>query len=163
MREVVALCRQLDSRLTKAKRMKVFEAPFGTTPTPHTWGEVALVQARLLSGSWQPGEHVWIRVVHEKKILGDGRLNKGWFIGEDKSDLPQRKAKRPMCLDYEYEYTPDEYVEVKEVVYGLEISKLHPLNPKTEEQISLERQKAKEDLWKAIDLILEKALTIPSE
>ena len=74
--------------------MKPFEAFARDVPKPHTWGEVALVQARLLSDSWQPDKLVWVKIMSDKELLGEGKLCQGWIVGEDKSDVPQCSGKR---------------------------------------------------------------------
>ena len=160
MQEVINLCHQLKPKSTRAKKMKPFEAPYREVPSPHTWGEVALVQARIIGGSWQPGKQVWVKVLHGNMLLGEARLNMGWYVGEDKSDLPQRKNERPKCLDYELKDEPIEYVEEeeKENIYGLQISRWKATESNVDEQIDVRIRQAKEALWQAVEDSFQRAI-----
>ncbi len=159
MREVIRLCNQLKPKKTRAKVIKPFEAPFRKVPEPHTWGEVALIKARMVAGSWQPGKQVRVKVMHGKEMLGEGKLNKGWCVGEDRSDMPQRKTERPECKDYESKIEPVECLHEEEEIYGLKISNLKLGEVmRVEQQIREELQQTKKRLWTAVEDLFREAM-----
>lgn len=158
MRQIIGLCNQLIPLTTKARVMKPFEAPSREVPNPHTWGEIALIKARMIADSWQPGKQVWVKVMYGRELLGEGKLNKGWYVGEDKSDVPQRATTRPECKDYELQNEPVEYIREREEIYGLEISIIRPAEVKTLAQIHNELQQAKERLWTAVENVFQMAM-----
>ena len=158
MRDVIRLCNQLKPKKTKAKTMMPFEVSDRSTPVPHTWGEIALIQARIVGGSWQPGKQVWVKISHGNKLLGEARLNKGWYRGEDKSDLPQRKTIRPRCQDFELKNEQIEYGDNVENIYGLEISTSRHAENISHKQIEDEIREAKEALWQAVEDLFQRAM-----
>lgn len=96
MRDIVGICGLLEPARTKhSTSVRRFEAASREAPNPHTWGEVALVQGRILAGTWFPSERVWVKIVHGKTLLGQAFLEEWGFRGEDKSDLPQVAHERP--------------------------------------------------------------------
>ena len=165
MQEVINLCNQLKPKRTKAKTVKPFEAPFREVPVPHTWGEIALIQARIVGGSWQPDNQIWVKVHYGKEVLGEGKLNKGWYFGEDKSDLPQRRSPRPRSCDFELEDEPiremDEIEEVREV-YGLEVSTFKRSENANFRQSTDEWERAREEAkqlrWQDVENLFQQAL-----
>lgn len=104
MKQLIGICGGLmaDERRNKST-VERFLSTVRSVPKPHTWGEVALVQGRLLAGTWFPPSRVWVKVLHCKELLGQAFLSarsehgSSRFRGEDISDLPQRKGRRP-CL-----------------------------------------------------------------
>ena len=57
MRSIVDLCGRLTRKKMRTKStVQTFEAPCREAPLPHTWGEVALIQARIVAGSWYPAQ-----------------------------------------------------------------------------------------------------------
>ena len=160
MRDIISICGQLRAKGTRSKLVRPFEAPFRKVPEPHTWGEVALIKARMMAGSWEPERRVWVKIVHGKDLLGEGRFNKGWFIGEDKSDLPQRQTKRPVSREYEYEpgYEPPEEIEEKEVIYGLEVTTWKAVQDDFEDRFEEEMEQARQELLFALEGLFQKAV-----
>jgi hypothetical protein len=95
MSQVIAICRSLTtSHKRGSTAVRTFEAPTRRTPRPHTWGEVAFVQGRIIAGTWLPANRLWIKIIHEKELLGQAIFDKGLLNGADKCDLPQT-LKRP--------------------------------------------------------------------
>lgn len=158
MRQVIDLCRKLSPRKTRAKAMKPFDAPMKEVPHPHTWGEVALIQARLISGSWQPGKQVWVKILKDNTLLGEAKLNKGWFVGEDKADLPQRETERPRWLQYKLPDVEMEFQEETETIYGLKITRRKFNETENHRLFEEKRKKEKEILWRHVDDKLQKAM-----
>lgn len=104
MKQLIGMC----SRLAREERRKLisvmrFQSPTRDVPTPHTWGEVAIVQGRLLAGTWFPSSRTWVKILRGNELLGQAFLSgksedrASRFRGEDISDLPQRTGLRP-CL-----------------------------------------------------------------
>lgn len=58
-------------------------------PRPHTWGEVAIIQARILAGSWTPSRGIDVCIVHGRHLLGEASLIRGLGSGHDVYDVPQ--------------------------------------------------------------------------
>ena len=158
MKQVIKLCGELKPKKTRAKVMRPFESPFREVPEPHTWGEVALIKARMIANSWQPGRQVWVKVMYGKELLGEGRLNKGSYYGEDRSDLPQRETRRVECGDYELKHESVEYVDETEEIYGLEVSISKPAEAESEEETRRRLQEARETLWRAVEDVFQKAM-----
>jgi len=129
MSGVIDLCKRLKARKTKAKTVRPFDAPFREVPSPHSWGEVALVQARLISETWQPETNVWVKVMFGKELLGQGKLNQRWYYGEDISDLPQTPTERDICAELVSTarsiLIEDDDV-IREYEDGLEITRTNP-------------------------------------
>ena len=99
-REIAALCTELKPIINK--RLKVtrrYEAPSRNVPHPHTYGELALAQARLVAGDWRPEEKVSIEILHGGELLGRALLHRDTCIGFDVADLPQAKGPRPSYKD----------------------------------------------------------------
>jgi hypothetical protein len=79
-----------------------FQSGVRRIPRPHTWGEVALLQARLVTGCWLPENRVWLKVCCGRELLGQAIADSIFARGEDKSSLPQRtKARRRALPDLE--------------------------------------------------------------
>ena len=101
MREIIEVCAALKVVQKKGKTkatVLTFEAPHRQPPLPHTWGEVALVQARLCTGQWNPPGRVIVKIQNCKTLLGQAIFDKGYFDAHDKSDLPQTRD-RPSNYD----------------------------------------------------------------
>jgi hypothetical protein len=90
MQALVRLTQSLtpDSRPSSVVR---FQARSRDVPRPHSWGEVALVKARIVAGAWMPEKRLWLKILHGKEPLGQAMLESYHFRGEDKSDLSQRE------------------------------------------------------------------------
>lgn len=109
MREILGLCRLLRRvKKTRATKVKRFEAPTPVAPRPHSWGEVALIQGRIVSGSWFPRERTWVKIVAGKTLLAQAVLTETHFYGEDKSDLPQLSCERPRRWPADHEWDSPE-------------------------------------------------------
>jgi len=93
MRRLIQICATL-TPVPRTSKVRTFATPSCRVPRPHTWGEVALVQARIVAGVWFPKERLWIKIVCEKELLGQAILEPDYYRGEDKSDVPQIR-KRP--------------------------------------------------------------------
>ena len=90
MQRILELCRQLRPIIVRGNStVKTFEATARSVPLPDTWGEVALLKAREIAGTFLPTTKIWVKVRFEKVLLGKAMLNKDFYYGEDKSDLPQ--------------------------------------------------------------------------
>ena len=99
MRQVIRICASLSPVPKKGKsKVQTFAASNRETPCPHTWGEVAIVQGRIHSETWTPAERLWIKIEHEKELLGQAIFDNGIIDGRDKSDLPQTRE-RPSFYD----------------------------------------------------------------
>ena len=96
MRELRRICAGL-RRDESGRKTQVFRYLVDSPKPPkgHTWGEVALVQGRICSGSLSAPQRIWIKVLHEKVLLGQAFLQADRFHGEDMADLPQSKDPRP--------------------------------------------------------------------
>ena len=135
MASVIDSCRTLlTPRRTKAKLVRAFRAAARAVPKPHTWGEIALIQTRLLASSWLPRERIWVKVICGRELLAEGRFNpgpvyneglpKGWCYATEFTDLPQVKKRpewRPESEQHEG-YRADDIQ--KEVVYGVKIERV---------------------------------------
>jgi hypothetical protein len=104
MKQLIGICGRLaPERKHKQSSVKRFQSATREVPTPHTWGEVAIVQGRLVAGTWFPSSRTWVKILCGKKLLGQAFLTaksehgESRFRGEDISDLPQRTGWRP-CL-----------------------------------------------------------------
>ncbi len=82
------------NRDTLPSKVIRFQASSRKVPRPHTWGEVAVVQARMTVGAWYPPARVWLKIVYGQELLGQAIMESYFFRGEDKSDLPQRDKPR---------------------------------------------------------------------
>ncbi len=117
--QLICLSKQLQPVKSRAKTVLKFAANSRDVPTPHTWGEVALVKARIESGGWlAKGGRVWIKIVHDKELLGEAKQFDYMFEGLDRSDLPQRSTMRKSYWqDYDppspHSYRKEEMVEVE--------------------------------------------------
>jgi len=153
MTAVVELCNALTPKRTRAKTVRPYEAPFREVPKPHTWGEVALIQARAISGTWHPEKQVWVKVMYGSELLGEGKLLTDHYRGEDKLDLPQRQTERPVCRDYEPSDEAISLTEEREEIYGVEttvVKTTSDIDPVQELRQSREAMhKAIEDLFQA--------------
>jgi len=111
---VIDVCRTLtpESPKSKSKTVKRFQVKSREVPAPHTWGEVALVQGRIIAGSWCPKQEHWIKVFHCKELLGDAKLDEGRCSGKDRSDLPQ--SNRPRA----------EYFGLQRALYETEVAEI---------------------------------------
>jgi hypothetical protein len=93
MRRLIQICTAL-TPVPRTSKVRTFAAQSRRVPLPHTWGEVALIQARIVAGDWLPKERLWVKIVCGKELLGQAILEPDYYRGEDKSDLPQT-LKRP--------------------------------------------------------------------
>ena len=147
MKAVIELCEPLSARKTKAKTVRPFNAPCREAPVPHTWGEVALIQARIVSDSWQPNRNVWVKVMFGKELLGQGKLQNGWYYGEDISSLPQTMQKRPICTAFDGDdrsiINGDADI-ITEYEEGLEVTRT---NPKKLEQLVAELEQEQQERY----------------
>ena len=100
MERLVALCQQLKpAKVPGQSRVITFDAPTRSVPCPDTWGEVALLKAREVAGTFYPTAKVWLKVRFEKLLLGQAILESDYYRGEDKSDLPQTTSRRSIQMD----------------------------------------------------------------
>lgn len=105
MAKALAICGTLVREPTrKTKAGARFQAIDRAVPLPITWGEIALLKARLEAGTWQTKSRFWVKVLNGKEVLGQAALNPTFCYGEDVSDLPQRATLRPEVETEDYEY-----------------------------------------------------------
>ncbi len=104
MKGIIEVCRSLHERKARAKKFKEFDAKCRDVPTPHTWGEVALVLGRIVNGAWYV-EHgkrsLSIVIKCGDETLGSAGIFSRWFGGWDESDRPQRKTARVSSWEIE--------------------------------------------------------------
>lgn len=94
MSRIIAICKQLIlTKPYKGSRVVTFESPSRTVPTPDTWGEVAVLKAREIAGTFYPATRLWLKVRYQKVLLGQAIHEPKFYRGEDKSDLPQTKER----------------------------------------------------------------------
>src|SRR4029079_8580240 len=62
MRELIAIAQSLVEHKGRPSSVTRFQAGRRSVPRPHTWGEVALIKARLMAGAWYPPQRVWLKV-----------------------------------------------------------------------------------------------------
>ena len=94
MERIVALCQKLKAaKPQRRSKVVTFDAPARSVPHPDTWGEVALLKAREVAGTFYPEKRVWLKVRFEKVLLGQAFLEPFFYRGEDKSDLPQTNSR----------------------------------------------------------------------
>ena len=106
-KRLIQLSSQLVPVKTKAKTVRKFESASREVPLPDTWGEVALIKARIEAGCWLPQtDRVWLKIVFGKELLGEAKLFDYMFQGIDRSDLPQRSKMR---TSYWEGYEPVDY------------------------------------------------------
>jgi len=82
-------------KLSNAQGVSRYEPAYARVPIPDTWGEVALVQLRLLAGTWYPKNHARVEIEHNSVILGEAWMSDGWMGGKDVHPRPQRNDSRP--------------------------------------------------------------------
>lgn len=100
MERIVALCQQLKpAKVRGQSRVITFDAPTRSVPRPDTWGEVALLKAREIAGTFYPQTRVWLKLRFGKLLLGQAILESDYFRGEDKSDLPQTNCRHSIEMD----------------------------------------------------------------
>jgi hypothetical protein len=95
---LIKIAKTLIEDRNKKIKTRRFKAPTSKVPRPHTWGEVAVILARILTDSWYPEQKLFVEIYHNKKLLGKGRVSESGGRGWDKSDLPQRNSQRPVWL-----------------------------------------------------------------
>lgn len=93
MKAIIEICKSLRPLPIQSSATR-FASLTRKIPRPHTWGEIAIVQGRIVAGTWLPKCKLWIKVLHDKELLGDARLEDWGYSGTDRSDLPQRKKPR---------------------------------------------------------------------
>jgi hypothetical protein len=90
MERLVEACAELKPVPKQGKsKVRTFAAPTRQPPTPQTWGEVALIQARIVAGTWFPVDRLWVKVVCEKELLGQAIFESYYYRGEDKRHSPR--------------------------------------------------------------------------
>jgi hypothetical protein len=97
-KELIKIAKTLIEDKNKKIKARRFKAADSRIPRPHTWGEVAVVLARMLVGSWYPEQRLFVEIYHNKNLLGKGRVSDSGGHGWDISDLPQRNSRRPYWL-----------------------------------------------------------------
>lgn len=96
MQGIMQVCSELRAlKVAEGSRVRRFEAARADVPIPHTWGEVAVVQGRIIAGSWNPAGKLWVKVVHGRELLGQAFLEHWGCRGEDCRPLPQVDHPRP--------------------------------------------------------------------
>jgi hypothetical protein len=81
----------------KTKKLKVtrrFISDTSEVPKPHTWGEVAIVLARYLAGTWFPENRTSVEIKHKGELIGKAIIRKSGCDGVDIANVPQRNAPR---------------------------------------------------------------------
>jgi len=81
----------------KKKKLKTrrFESLTDKVPEPHTWGEVAVVLARMIAGTWYPENRILVEIRHKGNVLGKASIKKSGCTGRDTTIRPQRSDRRP--------------------------------------------------------------------
>ena len=103
MERIVALCGQLKPAKVRGRsRVITFDAPTRAVPCPETWGEVALLKAREIAGTFYPSTKVWLKVQFGKLLLGQAILESNVYHGEDMSDLPQTNSREEIDMDKQW-------------------------------------------------------------
>jgi hypothetical protein len=153
IQDVIALCAQLQPEPRTRSKVKRFIVHNRAVPYPHTWGEVALIHARRIAGSWRPTARVWVKVLHEKSLLGEARLEEFWTIARDVADLPQTTHKRRSIREtanwkrmaksiqgeLPSDYQPRQY-------YVTDVPNVKTTDPETREHLRLLRASASFDM-----------------
>lgn len=67
-------------------------------PKPHTWGEVAIVLARYLAGTWYPEKRMFVEIKFNSQLLGKAIIRKSGCVGSDIANIPQRNSTRRLWL-----------------------------------------------------------------
>lgn len=96
-RELIRIAQSL-SRDEGQSTVIRFQTNSRKVPRPYTWGEVAMVQARMIVGAWYSPNRIWVKVLCGKELLGQAIIESCIFRGEDKSDLPQRDKPRRRAI-----------------------------------------------------------------
>ena len=81
----------------KTKKLKVtrrFISDTSEVPKPHTWGEVAIVLARYLAGTWFPENRTSVEIKHKGELIGKAIIRKSGCDGVDIANVPQRNTPR---------------------------------------------------------------------
>lgn len=89
-----------EDKTKKLKATRRFLSDTSEVPKPHTWGEVAIVLARYLTGTWFPENRTFVEIKHKKKLIGKARIRKSGCEGEDIANVPQRNLPRPSWWDW---------------------------------------------------------------
>lgn len=123
MRRIITNCKQLIEAKPSGKTQVItFDAPVGRVPRPDTWGEVALLKARELAGTFYPEKRMWLKVRFKTFLLGQAILEKNFFRGEDKSDLPQTKRRSSI-------YKNPEWLRILDGIHGTLPEDFRPVTP----------------------------------
>ncbi|MBL8830486.1 MAG: hypothetical protein JNM18_26165 [Planctomycetaceae bacterium] len=93
LREIITISERLKKETSNSGVVR-YQASDKSVPLPHTWGEVAVVRARMDAGMWMPPKRIWVKVLSGKILLGQGICDAFSFYGQDKSDLPQCASRR---------------------------------------------------------------------
>jgi hypothetical protein len=86
----------------KTKKLKVTRRYLSDTPEvpkPYTWGEVAIILARYLAGTWFPENRIFVEIKYKNELLGKARIRISGCEGNDISNVPQRNSPRPLWFE----------------------------------------------------------------
>ncbi len=84
-----------EDKTKKLKATRRFLSDTSEVSNPHTWGEVAIVLARYLTGTWFPENRTFVEIKHKGELLGKAIIKKSGFYGSDIANFPQRNSPRP--------------------------------------------------------------------
>jgi hypothetical protein len=84
-----------EDKTKKLKATRRFLSDTSEVPKPHTWGEVAIVLARYLTGTWFPDNRTFVEIKHKGELLGKAIIKKSGSYGSDIANFPQRDSSRP--------------------------------------------------------------------
>lgn len=84
-----------EDKTKKLKATRRFLSDTSEAPKPYTWGEVAIVLARHLTGTYFPENRTFVEIKHKGELLGKAILKKSGSYGNDIANFPQRNSPRP--------------------------------------------------------------------
>jgi len=88
-----------EDKTKKLKTTRRFLSDTSEVPKPHTWGEVAIVLARYLVGTWFPENRTFVEIKHKGELLGKAIIKKSGCEGNDIANVPQRNSHRSLWVD----------------------------------------------------------------
>ena len=88
-----------EDKTKKLKATRRFLSDTSEVPKPHTWGEVAIVLARYLTGTWSPKNRTFVEIKHKGELLGKAIFKKSGSYGSDIANFPQRNSPRPSWFE----------------------------------------------------------------
>lgn len=83
-----------EDKTKKLRSTRRFLSDTFDIPKPHTWGEVAIVLARHLAGTWYPKKRMFVEIKFNSQLLGKAIIRKSGCVGSDIANIPQRNSTR---------------------------------------------------------------------